>query len=86
MRVLKKLQIGVAQLSMIVLFIILSVYALISAFNQARPEWSMPLSNLIIINETMALAITLVYGIVLHFVMIIATKVRKRIKSEQTNR
>jgi hypothetical protein len=62
---------------MIVVFIVLSVCAVIVAFQQARPEWPMPLSYLIIINEGMALLVTLVYGIFVHFAIAIINKLRK---------
>ena len=68
---------GFAPLSMIVVFIVLSVCAVIAAFQQARPEWTMPLSYLIIINEGMALLATLVYGIFVHFAISIINKLRK---------
>lgn len=66
-----------APLSMIVVFIVLSVYAVVAAFQQARPEWSMPLSHIIIINEGLALLATLVYGIFVHFAIAIINKLRK---------
>ena len=62
-------KIGLAPLSMIVVFIVLSACAAIAAFQQARPEWPMPLSKIIIINEGMALLATLLYGISVHFAM-----------------
>lgn len=70
-------RLGFAPLSMIVVFIVLSVCSVIAAFQQARPEWPMPLSNLIIINEGMALLTTLVYGIFVHFAIAIINKLRK---------
>lgn len=70
-------RLGFAPLSMIVVFIVLSVCAVIAAFLQARPEWPMPLSNLIIINEGMALLATIVYGIFVHFISAIINKLRK---------
>lgn len=70
-------RLGFAPLSMIVVFIVLSVYSVIAAFQQARPEWPMPLSYLIIINEGMALLATLVYGIFVHFAIAIINKLRK---------
>lgn len=72
-----KYKIGLAPLSMIVVFIVLSVCAVITAFQQARPEWPMPLYSLIIINECMALLATLVYGIFAHFAIAIINKLRK---------
>lgn len=70
-------KLGFAPLSMIVVFIVLSVCAIVAAFQQARPEWSMPLSHIILINEGMALLVTLVYGIFTHFAISIINKIRK---------
>lgn len=64
-----KLEIGLAPLSMVVLFITLSIFAMLAAVRQAHPEWPMPLSSLIIINESLALLATLVYGIIIHLIM-----------------
>lgn len=68
---------GFAPLSMIVVFIVLSVCAIVAAFQQSRPEWPMPLSYTIIINEGMALLATLVYGIFAYFAIAIINKIRK---------
>lgn len=46
-----KCKLGFAPLSIIVVFIVLSVCAIVAAFQQARPEWSMLLSHIILINE-----------------------------------
>lgn len=70
-------RLGFAPLSMIVVFTVLSMCAVTAAFQQARPEWPMPLSYLIIINEGMALFATLVYGIFVHFAISIINKLRK---------
>ena len=70
-------RLGFAPLSMIVVFTVLSVCAVIAAFQQVRPEWPMPLYSLIIINEGMALLATLVYGIFVHFAISIINKLRK---------
>lgn len=70
-------RLGLAPLSMIVVFIVLSVCAIVAAFHQVRAEWPMPLSNIIIINEGMALLTTLVYGIFAHFAIAIINKLRK---------
>ncbi|MYM13501.1 hypothetical protein [Muribaculum intestinale] len=72
-----KYKFGFAPLSMIVVFIVLSVSAVVAAFQQARPEWSMPLSHIIIINEGLALLATLVYGIFIHFAIAIINRLRK---------
>ena len=70
-------KLGFAPLSMIVVFIVLSVCAIIAAFQQVRPEWPMPLSHIIIINEGMALLATLVYGIFVHFAIAIINRLKK---------
>lgn len=70
-------RLGFAQLSMIVVFIVLSVCAIVAAFQQAKPEWPMPLSHIIIINEGLALLATLVYGIFVHFAIAIINRLRK---------
>jgi hypothetical protein len=70
-------KLGFAPLSMIVVFIVLSVCAIVAAFQQSRPEWSMPLSYIIIINEGMALLATLIYGIFVHLAIAIINKYRK---------
>lgn len=66
---------GFASLSMIVVFIVLSVCAVAAAFHQARPEYPMPLSGLILINEGLALLVTLVYGIFAHFAITIIDRI-----------
>lgn len=68
---------GVAPASMIIVFIVLSVCAVVAAFHQAKPEYPMPLSGLIIINEGMALVATLVYGIFVHFAIAIINRLKK---------
>lgn len=62
---------------MIIVFIVLSVCAILAAFRQTRPEWPMPLSYHIIINESMALLATLAYGIFVHFVIAIISRRKK---------
>ncbi len=76
-----RLEFGFAPLSMIAVFVVLSIIAIWSAVSQARPEWPMPLSGLIIINESVALLATLVYGILLHVIM----SLRSWIKSQNKN-
>lgn len=68
---------GFATLSMIVVFIVLSVCAVVAAFQQARPEYPMPLSSIILINEGMALLATLLYGIFAHFAITIIDRLKK---------
>ena len=47
-----------------------------AALRQARPEWPMPLHQILLINEGMALSATLVYGIIVHFVLAIINRIR----------
>ena len=72
-----KYKLGFSPLSMIAVFIVLSVCAIVAAFHQARPECPMPLSYNIIINEGMALLATLVYGIFAHFAIAIINRLKK---------
>lgn len=62
---------------MIAVFIVLSVYSIVTALQQYRPEWSMPLSYIIIIKEGMALLATIVYGIMVHFIISMINKFKK---------
>lgn len=73
-----RFRIGFIAVSVIVVFIVLSACAVFFAVRQARPEWSMPLSSLIMVNEAMALAATLVYGIAVHFAVAIMDRLKKR--------
>ena len=70
-------KLGFAPVSMIVVFIVLSVCAVVAAFHQAKPEYPMPLSGLIVINEGMALLATLVYGIFVHFAIALINRLKK---------
>ena len=72
-----KYRIGIGPASMIIVFIVLSACAVITAFHQAKPEYPMPLSGLIVINEGMALLATLVYGIFVHFAIAIINRLKK---------
>ncbi len=72
-----KYKFGYASLSMMIVFVVLSISAVLSAFNQVKTEYPMPLSSIIFINESMALLATLVYGIILH----LALSLIKRFKS-----
>ncbi len=74
-----KYEFGFAPCSMALLFVVLSVVAVLSAINQARPEFPMPLTSLIIINECFALLGTLVYGILLHLTISLIAYIRRRI-------
>ncbi|MDE6369883.1 MAG: hypothetical protein K2K92_00155 [Duncaniella sp.] len=60
---------GAAQLSMLLLFLVLSGIAVVMAFMQESPAYPMPLSYLLLINEGIALMATLVYGVCAHFVV-----------------
>lgn len=66
---------------MILVFIVMSVCAIITAFRLARPEWPMPIRDLIFINEGLALLVTLIYGIILHLAIIIIDGIRNRNQS-----
>lgn len=68
---------GFAVASTVIVFIVLTVCAIVAALNQSRPESPMPLSGLLITNEGMALLATLVYGIFAHFILSIIEKFRK---------
>lgn len=68
---------GVGPVSMIIVFIVLSVCAVVTAFHQAKPEYPMPLSGHVIINEGMALLATLVYGIFVHFAVALVNRLKK---------
>ena len=70
-------KLGVAPVSIIIVFIVLSMCAVITAFHQAKPEYPMPLSGLIMINEGMALLATLVYGIFVHFAIALIHRLKK---------
>ena len=71
---------GIAPVSMIFVFIVLSVGAIVGAVRQYRPECSMPLSTLIIIKASGALMLTLLYGIIVHFALAIINKFRNKNK------
>ena len=70
-------KIGFASLSMVVVFIVLSLCVIFETFHQYRQEWPMPLSHIIIIYEGLALMITLVYGILVHFIISIINYFKK---------
>lgn len=72
-----RFRLGLASASVIVVFIVLSVCAVVSAFYQVSPENPVPLPDLIVINEGMALLITLIYGIFVHFAIAGINKIRK---------
>lgn len=65
---------GFAVASSIVVFIALSTCAIVTAISQARPEWPMSLTGIIVVNESMALLVTLIYGIFAHFIVALINK------------
>lgn len=67
-------RIGIAPLSMIAVFIALSVCAIVTAFH--RPRAGHPVPYLILLNEGMALLATLVYGIFAHFTIAIINRIK----------
>ena len=69
-------KLGFAPASMIVLFIVLRVCSIIASFRLDSPYCSMPLWGFIVINESMALAATLVYGVFAHFAIVIINKLK----------
>ena len=71
-------ELGFAPLSMIAVFVVLSIIAIWSAVSQARPEWPMQLSGLIIINESVALLATLIYGILLHVIVTLRSWIKSQ--------
>lgn len=74
---LGKYKFGYAPLSMMIVFVVLSITAILSALNQAKPEYPMPLSGIIVINEGLALLATLVYGIILHLALSLIRRFKK---------
>lgn len=64
-----KYKIGFAPLSMLAVFVVLSIFAVFSSFSQAKQEWPMPVSGILIVNEILVLIATLVYGILLHLTL-----------------
>lgn len=72
-----KYRMGFAAASMAVIFMALSVCAVVAACRQARPEWPVPLWQFIVINECLALLVTLVYGILAHFAIALIDRFRK---------
>lgn len=61
---------------MVIVFIVLSAGAVIAAVRQARPELPMPLAQLILVNEMLALIVTLIYGILTHLVFTLIDRIR----------
>ncbi len=73
-----KYRLGFAPLSVIAVMTVLCGCAVIAAIEQARPEFPVPLYRLILVNVGMALAVTLVYGIFVHFILWMIEYVRKK--------
>ncbi len=73
-----RFKLGFAPASMIVVFIVLTVCAILTANSQARPDYPMPLCDIIIINESMALLATLLYGIFIHFAVDIINRIKRK--------
>lgn len=73
-----RFSIGLAPVTVIIVFFVLSIVAIISAYRQYRPEWSLPMSYLIIINEGIALLGTLLYGIFIHFIVEVVNDIRRK--------
>lgn len=74
-----RLSLGAA--SIFTVFIVLSTCAVIAAIRHADPENSLPLYWHIMINETIALLITLTYGITLHITTSIVNRLNNRNKT-----
>lgn len=70
-------RLGFAPFSMIIVFIVLTICAVVTACGQCRPEWSMPFLYLLLIYEGMALIATLIYGIFAHIVTTATGRHRK---------
>lgn len=68
---------GWGPFSMIIIFIVLTACAVVSAVQQSRAEWPVPFRDIIMINETMALFATLIYGIIIHLIINIFKKPHK---------
>ncbi len=71
-----KYRFGFAPVSMVIVFIVLSAGAVIAAVRQARPELPMPLAQLILVNEMLALIVTLIYGILTHLAFTLIDRFR----------
>ena len=75
-----KFNIGSTAFSVGVVFVVMSICAIATAIIQYRPEYSMPLSYSLIMNEGLALAATMIYGIILHFAVIIKKSYKSKNK------
>lgn len=80
-----KYKLGFAAFSTLIIFIVLSLCAIVAAFHKAAPDYALPLRDIILINEGMALLATLIYGIFAHFAIVIIDKIRRnRINDKQS--
>lgn len=68
---------GPAPISMIAVFVALTICAVIASIGQARPEYPMPLWLVMLVNEGMALLATIAYGILLHFALALVERLRR---------
>lgn len=75
---INKYEFGFAAFSTLVVLVVLSTCAVAAAINQSQAESSTRLIYGIMINESMALITTIVYGIFAHFATVAISKLRKR--------
>lgn len=73
-----KFRVGFLAGSMLVVFIVLSACAIYAAYRKSRPEWPMPYSTLVMINEGLAIGATLVYGIIVHLAIAAIDRFKRR--------
>ncbi|MDE7025417.1 MAG: hypothetical protein K2O88_06020 [Paramuribaculum sp.] len=74
-----KYRFGFAPVSMFVVFIVLSICAVLSAFYVAADnEDTLLLCQRILENECIALVVTLMYGVFAHFVLAFIDKIKNR--------
>lgn len=71
-------RLGPVQKSMLAIFIILTIIAVITSIRQAAPEEPVPLQYLLVINISKALVATLIYGILAHFAIALRSRLRKK--------
>lgn len=74
------IRLGFAVLSTIAVFVSLSACAIIAAVKQENPDFHVPLSKMILFYERIALLATLVYGICVHFALVIIDRIKNRRK------
>lgn len=72
-----KYQFGFAPFSMIIVFVVLSAYAVITSIRQYTPQYPMPLSLILLVNEGIALVATLVYGIIAQLTLAIIKWIKR---------